>query len=167
MIGISFNKKEFEYDAYTLVKAFYPQEEVENFYEEDAEEKKVYDLLVRITYGEDKTHLSLERDGEIIFGEAARFKKGQERKERKNILKQILYRGLVQETGITLPWGNLTGIRPTKIAMGLIESGMSNAEAADYMRRTYYTIIKMGTACMWEVPSAPVSVCIVLSAHLL
>ena len=33
-------KKKFEYDAYTLVKAFYPQEEVENFYEEDAEEKK-------------------------------------------------------------------------------------------------------------------------------
>ena len=32
MIGISFNKRDFEYDAYTLVKAFYPQEEVENFY---------------------------------------------------------------------------------------------------------------------------------------
>ena len=31
MIGISFNKRDFEYDAYTLVKAFYPQEEVENF----------------------------------------------------------------------------------------------------------------------------------------
>ena len=31
MIGISFNKKEFEYDAYTLVKAFYPKEEVEMY----------------------------------------------------------------------------------------------------------------------------------------
>ena len=39
----------------------------------------------------------------------------------------------------TLPWGNLTGIRPTKIAMGLIESGMSNAQAAEYMRNTYFT----------------------------
>ena len=139
MIGISFNKRDFEYDAYTLVKAFYPQEEVENFYTEEGQEDKAWDLLVRITYGEEETHLSLERDGEIIFGEAARFEKGQDRKERKNILKQILYRGLVQETGITLPWGNLTGIRPTKIAMGLIESGMSNAETADYMRRTYFT----------------------------
>lgn len=139
MIGISFNKRDFEYDAYTLVKAFYPQEEVENFYTEEGQEDKAWDLLVRITYGEEETHLSLERDGEIIFGEAARFEKGQDRKERKNILKQILYRGLVQETGITLPWGNLTGIRPTKIAMGLIESGMNNAETADYMRRTYFT----------------------------
>lgn len=103
MIGISFNKRDFEYDAYTLVKAFYPQEEVENFYTEEGQEDKAWDLLVRITYGEEETHLSLERDGEIIFGEAARFEKGQDRKERKNILKQILYRGLVQETGITLP----------------------------------------------------------------
>lgn len=44
-----------------------------------------------------------------------------------------------QLTGQTLPWGNLTGIRPTKIAMGLIESGMSNAQAAEYMRNTYFT----------------------------
>ena len=51
----------------------------------------------------------------------------------------MLYQLLAEETGHTLPWGNLTGIRPTKIAMGLIESGMSNAEAADYMRKTYYT----------------------------
>ena len=64
-------------------KAFYPQEEVENFYTEEGQEDKAWDLLVRITYGEEETHLSLERDGEIIFGEAARFEKGQDRKERK------------------------------------------------------------------------------------
>lgn len=83
MIGISFNKRDFEYDAYTLVKAFYPQEEVENFYTEEGQEDKAWDLLVRITYGEEETHLSLERDGEIIFGEAARFEKGRtEKRER-------------------------------------------------------------------------------------
>ena len=51
----------------------------------------------------------------------------------------MLYKLLSQATGQTLPWGNLTGIRPTKIAMGLIESGMSNAQAAEYMRNTYFT----------------------------
>ena len=73
------------------------------------------------------------REGEQAFDEA------EDRKIRKNKLKQVLYQLLAEETGHTLPWGNLTGIRPTKIAMGLIESGMSNAEAADYMRKTYYT----------------------------
>ena len=33
MIGISFNRKNFEYDAYTLIKAFYPKEDVVTFYE--------------------------------------------------------------------------------------------------------------------------------------
>ena len=63
----------------------------------------------------------------------------EDRKTRKNKLKQVLYKLLVQETGQALPWGNLTGIRPTKIAMGLIESGMSNAQTAEYMRNTYFT----------------------------
>ena len=40
-------------------------------------------------------------------------------------------------TGQTLPWGTLTGIRPAKIAMGLIEQGMSHVETAEYMRNTY------------------------------
>lgn len=40
-------------------------------------------------------------------------------------------------TGRTLPWGNLTGIRPAKLAMGMIESGMKNTEIAQEMRECY------------------------------
>ena len=39
--------------------------------------------------------------------------------------------------GKTLPWGNLTGIRPVKMAMGMLESGMKNTEIARYMRDQY------------------------------
>lgn len=60
-----------------------------------------------------------------------------ERKETKNRLKRQLYQLLCAYTGQTLPWGTLTGIRPAKIAMGLIEQGMSNVETAEYMRNTY------------------------------
>lgn len=59
------------------------------------------------------------------------------RKERKDIVKIALYKLLVRITGKTLPWGNLTGIRPAKLAMGLIESGMKNTEAAQEMRNRY------------------------------
>ena len=44
---------------------------------------------------------------------------------------------MVKLTGRTLPWGNLTGIRPAKLAMGMIESGMKNTEAAREMRERY------------------------------
>ena len=50
------------------------------------------------------------------------------RKETKNSLKRTLYRLLSEYTGVELPWGNLTGIRPTKIPMALLEEGKSEEE---------------------------------------
>ncbi|MFR4896727.1 MAG: hypothetical protein ACLUB0_11365 [Blautia hansenii] len=136
MIGIAFNQREFEYDAYTLVKAFYPQEDIEMYCTAE-EETRAYDRLISIEYGE-KVKIRLkfagkEQEDFLPYDET------EDRKTRKNKLKQVLYKLLVQETGQALPWGNLTGIRPTKIAMGLIESGMSNAQTAEYMRNTYFT----------------------------
>ena len=60
-----------------------------------------------------------------------------DRKETKNHLKRLIYRKLSNYTGQELPWGTLTGIRPTKIAMGLLEQGKRNVEIAEYMRNTY------------------------------
>ena len=55
----------------------------------------------------------------------------------KNQLKQVIYQTLSDYTGRTLPWGTLTGIRPVKIPMAMLEQGRSNVEIADYMRSTY------------------------------
>lgn len=137
MIGISFNQKEFEYDAYTLVKAFFPKEEVKMFYIQEEQVPDECENRISIEYGEQVViRLSL---GEISLEGGEDYDQEENRKVRKNKLKQVLYKLLSQATGQTLPWGNLTGIRPTKIAMGLIESGMSNAQAAEYMRNTYFT----------------------------
>lgn len=137
MIGISFNQKEFEYDAYTLVKAFFPKEEVKMFYIQEEQVPDECENRISIEYGEQVViRLSL---GEISLEGGEDYDQEEDRKVRKNKLKQVLYKLLSQATGQTLPWGNLTGIRPTKIAMGLIESGMSNAQAAEYMRNTYFT----------------------------
>lgn len=137
MIGISFNQKEFEYDAYTLVKAFFPKEEVKMFYIQEEQVPYECENRISIEYGEQVViRLSL---GEISLEGREDYDQEEDRKVRKNKLKQVLYKLLSQATGQTLPWGDLTGIRPTKIAMGLIESGMSNAQAAEYMRNTYFT----------------------------
>ena len=137
MIGISFNQKEFEYDAYTLVKAFFPKEEVKMFYIQEEQVPDECENRISIEYGEQVViRLSL---GGISLEGREDYDQEEDRKVRKNKLKQVLYKLLSQATGQTLPWGNLTGIRPTKIAMSLIESGMSNAQAAEYMRNTYFT----------------------------
>ena len=133
MIGISFNKKEFEYDAYTLVKAFYPKEEVEMYCTLEEEAPREYEKLVSIFYG-DQVRIGIHTKDQVLE-DSAPYDEGEDRKSRKNTLKQILYKLLAQETGHTLPWGNLTGIRPVKIAMGLIEEGMTCEEACQEARR--------------------------------
>ena len=137
MIGISFNKKEFEYDAYTLIKAFYPKEDVEMYGAWEEKKPEDYEKLISISYG-DRVVIGVHTR-ERNLEDSAPYDEKEDRKKRKNTLKQILYKLLVQETGQTLPWGDLTGIRPVKIAMGLIEEGMTNAQAADFMRKTYFT----------------------------
>lgn len=60
------------------------------------------------------------------------------RKETKNRMKQCLYRMLQEYTGQELPWGTLTGIRPTKIPMAMLEDGKTKEEIRRYMKETYY-----------------------------
>ena len=56
----------------------------------------------------------------------------------KNELKRNIYTLLSKETGKELPWGNLTGIRPTRIVMNLMEEGRSDDEIRSYMKDTYF-----------------------------
>ena len=49
-----------------------------------------------------------------------------------------LYRYLSEETGRTLAWGTLTGVRPTKIPMEQLEQGASEEAAAFFMMEKYY-----------------------------
>lgn len=60
------------------------------------------------------------------------------RLEIKNRIKQLLYGMLSEYTGKKLPWGTLTGIRPVKIPMAMLEEGKGDEEILDYMRRTYF-----------------------------
>lgn len=59
------------------------------------------------------------------------------RPEVKNRLKQLIYTALSEYTGKKLPWGTLTGIRPTKIPMTLLEQGTSKGEILHYMQEHY------------------------------
>ena len=59
MIGISFNQKEFEYDAYTLLKAFFPKEEVQMFYVQEEEVPADLEYLISIEYGE-QVHIRIQ-----------------------------------------------------------------------------------------------------------
>lgn len=106
----------YQYDVHSLFKAFYPEEDVMVLIGEKGanpeKEAKISDTdeIFEIDYeGDDK-----------------------------NEIKQLVYRLLADKTGKELPWGDLTGIRPTRIAMNLLEEGMNDEAIFDYMKKTYF-----------------------------
>lgn len=62
---------------------------------------------------------------------------GFDRYKTKNLLKKALYDILSGHTGIELPWGTLTGIRPTKIVSKFLEEGKDRAYISDELKRSY------------------------------
>lgn len=139
MITVQLNKRDFEYDIHSLIRAFYPGVDVP-LYLEGEEEPQGFEKKLEVCYGDALIRLIWrDADGKVLARRECAVDFYADRKKTKNALKAVLYELLSEYTGQKLPWGNLTGIRPTKIPMGLLEQGWKNTEIADYMRKTYYT----------------------------
>lgn len=139
MIAVQLNKKDFEYDIHSLIRAFYPGVDVA-VYQETEKEPQEFEKKLEVTYSENNIRLVLKDSEDRILAEKSKdVEYEKDRKETKNVLKSILYQMLSEHTGQKLPWGNLTGIRPTKIPMALLEKGWKNSDIAEYMRSTYFT----------------------------
>ena len=143
MLVVRENKSKFEYDIHSIVKAFYPEEDVKvltpysvmkdkEWFQRQAdievhfEEDSVVLQIVKTLAPDEKS----EKRYELYLSEAA--------EDYKNEFKRFLYRSFSELTGKELPWGNLTGIRPTKIAMGLLEEGKSDEQILSHMKDCYY-----------------------------
>jgi len=50
--------------------------------------------------------------------------------------------------GKNLPWGILTGIRPAKIALGLMEGGMSDADVVSHMQKRFMVSYERAVLCV-------------------
>lgn len=135
MIGILLNDSAYEQDIRELLMAFFPGESFVHEMQEG--------LAVTLwgTLAEDGQTFSLEvetADGR--HADAPPFEVHYEdRFETKNRIKRCLYGMLQTMTGKTLPWGTLTGIRPTKIAMTKLHEGMTEEAVYHYMKDTYFT----------------------------
>ena len=134
MIEVTVNQAGFEYDIHSLVKAFFPGEEVSVRVQEDFTEAA--GRRMKVVFTQEMVTAEVLEDGSTKESRHCPIDPGN-RKETKTHLKQMIYRALAAYTGQELPWGTLTGIRPVKIAMQLLEDGKSNVETAAYMRNVY------------------------------
>ena len=194
MIIVTFNKPDFEYDVHSLLKEFFPKEDIQMYYREPANFSESKNLActshlitddteidfegashrfeIRFIGGSDEdveakeneAHnteagmqnvCNIEADADKAAGEHERIEllwsrgdepasvysfcetEGLDRKEKKNVLKQELYKMVSTGLGRELPWGTLSGIRPTKIAMKLLDEGASDDEVFRYMKDVY------------------------------
>ncbi|KDR96096.1 oxygen-independent coproporphyrinogen-3 oxidase [Peptoclostridium litorale DSM 5388] len=59
------------------------------------------------------------------------------KRESKNLLKKALYIILSEIHGKSMPWGILTGIRPTKIVQELLDEGLCKEDVCDVLTQKY------------------------------
>ncbi len=135
-VKIIFNKDEdkYKYDIEMLVNSFYPVRE--------SEEQEIEELTLAINKEADTISAFLFRGyveqiqnaanvlsentlAESVLASAStgcpNGDEEENKKEIKNIMKQLTYKVLSEHTKKELPWGILTGIRPTKLAMAVLE----------------------------------------------
>ncbi len=154
MLVVTIDTERLEYDIHSLVKAFYPEETVKVL-SPDTDAEKVATLekeaSIRIELQGNKPVLTIYENGKKSL-ETCGTETLQHRfyptKEQtvfkadgsldKNNIKAFVYQSLETYTQKSLPWGNLTGIRPTKIAMGMLEQGKQDEEIEAFMKDTHF-----------------------------
>ncbi|MBO5348188.1 MAG: coproporphyrinogen dehydrogenase HemZ [Lachnospiraceae bacterium] len=144
MFVIQINQVKYEYDIHSIVKAFYPEKQVK-VVTPDTDARKAVELLEEedalhgsIVFEEHQVVICLEERSYIWAWKQEASSLEAYSQEFKDAFKGFLYRCLCAHTGKTLPWGNMTGIRPTKIAMAQLMEGKSQEEILDYYRDKHY-----------------------------
>jgi len=111
MIYIKIDDFDFYDDANILVKSFYPRTEVTPKPNEDAE-------------------LTIEVESPLIDGRSKR--------ELHDEFKEKLYLQLVKLTGKTLPWGNVTGVRPSKVVVSMLSNGVPESDIRTFYKKEHF-----------------------------
>lgn len=127
MIVVYLDFDKYQYDVHSLFKAFYPEEDV---------------MVLTGEKGSFPEKEALISESDLIF-ELDNIENTD-----KNDLKKRIYKELSKKCKKELPWGDLTGIRPTRIAMNLIEEGKTDEEIWDYMKNTYFVSDEKLSLCL-------------------
>ena len=160
MLVVTLNKDKYKYDIHSLFKAFYPEQDVKMILKDEESSLRSDEGMPSAVIDMEETEGYIEMqlvsaDGTVKTERAVCAEEGTGNETAnpdyatngstaslltpKNALKQLIYGMLSQETGMQLPWGTLTGIRPVKIPMMMLEQGCQPEETHDYMQKVFFT----------------------------
>ena len=115
MIYVDLRNSDFYDDAQVLIKSFYPRMQTS--------------LL--------KDDSRLTDEDTVIYADTSMCE-GVSKKEAHDRFKKNLYLKLQGDTGKNLPWGYLTGVRPSKIAYSMLEAGNSDEEIMSEFEKKHF-----------------------------
>jgi len=131
-----------EYELNNIINLFSPYIQknytVESCFKQDQVITKLIGDVDKTILNE-KTYKVVLQDNEL-----------QDKKWMRIFLKKALYEILKELTGKTMPWGTLTGIRPTKIVHDLYEDGYDEGQIRN-MLKTYYCVSSKKIDLMMQV----------------
>ncbi len=133
MIHVYTNRENYQYDLHALLKSFYPEHDVRVYAAEAQEEHQDDEKQVIIQLFNDSMNVILDIDVRKEYVHTYKNDTDVTKKE----CKLSIYHDLCDYTGKTLPWGNLTGIRPTKLAMGMLAEGKEDAEIVAWLKAAH------------------------------
>ena len=137
MISLLLEDMTFEQDIRELLMAFYP------------EEKYIYtneDVFLSLFLSKKSIEYNIKiksEDNVLEFSSPLRETKF----DTKNDLKRNIYINLLKLGNKELPWGTLTGIRPTKIVMEMLENDMSLEDIKKHLKEVYLVSDKRIKLC--------------------
>lgn len=142
MIGLIQNKTIYEYDIRSLILAFMLGEKIELAESVDS----IYDFILDVSYGDREVTIKLYQNGTcmdkvLLSGDY------ENKKQFKNQMKRGIYQILSGFLKKELPWGTLTGIRPTKIAFDGFDHGKTESEITEQFKQQYLTSGEKSKLC--------------------
>lgn len=157
MIEIACKKNKFTYNVYHITKAFFPSEEIT----QKVDEKQESLVELKLPGGSCFSLAPEEIRGELpgltgAEASKARSDSGEKAADavlfagteeelaqaEKRAVTRRVYRFLCGASGRELAWGTLTGVRPTKLAMQMLEEGKSREEITGFLKSEYFVTEK-------------------------
>ncbi|MCM1496633.1 MAG: coproporphyrinogen dehydrogenase HemZ [Bacteroides sp.] len=139
MIYLKQNADDYNNDFRAMIQAFIPREKIV-LTEEGTR------LTFQAELEEERVVLSLWEDGKRLEEETA-LCRYPDKKTARNPIKAAAYSILSRYCNKTLPWGSMTGVRPTKFATARLEQGWKEVDIIREYEEQYRTTRQKGEIC--------------------
>lgn len=138
MIETACKKNKFTYNVYHITKAFFPSEEIRQKVDEKQESLVTLRLPGGSCFSLAPEEIAAESASAARSAPGGVLTEEELAQAEKRAVTRRLYRFLCQVSGRELAWGTLTGVRPTKLAMEMLEAGKSREKITRFLREEYF-----------------------------